>query len=787
MKAPTPRKPIITNDPKDPRLKAYGDSLKLYNRGVSEVRKKTYNSKGALPPVEKFNNRFSLKDFQEFNYENEGVSTTPFIKKSKNKPIGYYRIEGTAAAYKRPTTPVIYKKAEPVASVIETPKPVVSPKATVNTSKIPEQQVRMYPKGTIPRSTYDSVAKANPSLKMKLLEYDNQTPMLGTDDSDKMKKLLKGKIPKHKFGAFLGDNADALAGGAGLAADASGLLARKGKANVGLQTAQGALKGFQAGAALGPAGMIAGAAIGGISSLVGAKKQKEEMEEAMNQEALARKNAAIDSSNQTLTDYPVNGVEGVQYYKMGGRILKAPKFKTGGTMPNAEYEVEEGEVVQGDAQLEAGKHIATDMQVVKGDKHEEGGVGGIGGERVFSDTSKLPSFLKDVMKDNGITLSGNPTYAEVAEKLGTKKGNLQKKLASGYKPSMNTAKIAGQKLEQLLDTLFQIQEVTKPVTTEEKQSFRYGGVPGDDEPVSSVYKRVTGMDWKTARAQGLTDGTATRNLALRDSLLNREANMGKILPNAKTTSLTGLGSPDLFASTTKVSDTILPATGGNYVPKQTGLSKVGDFLNENQGEVANAGSYLANLASIKNLDTDVKVNYMSAPKFNYTDRSGLAKEENQRAFRTATQALGSTSRTVNASNTGALFAETLDNNSNISNTENSRRDNYVENFNNRTDRISAMNTQISNQASDQRRELRNSKNVFLPQQARTAFLQGVMGNAAMKSAKDLDITKAKLTALGGDENGVLLAKAKQNGFDNVNDWIDNLFKAKKKKLMTNGK
>ena len=55
---------------------------------------------------------------------------------------------------------------------------------------------------------------------------------------------------------------------------------QNGNVSIGGSTAQGALKGFSAGAALGPIGMIGGAAIGGLTSLLQAKQQQKAQEEA---------------------------------------------------------------------------------------------------------------------------------------------------------------------------------------------------------------------------------------------------------------------------------------------------------------------------------------------------------------------------------------------------------------------------------------------------------------------------------------------------------------------------
>lgn len=85
---------------------------------------------------------------------------------------------------------------------------------------------------------------------------------------------------KEGLGTFVKNNADPIATGANAIADISETFAREGKANVGLRTGQGALKGAAMGMQVGgPIGAAAGLAIGGLTSFIGANKEKREMRE----------------------------------------------------------------------------------------------------------------------------------------------------------------------------------------------------------------------------------------------------------------------------------------------------------------------------------------------------------------------------------------------------------------------------------------------------------------------------------------------------------------------------
>jgi len=94
---PKPKKPIITNNPKDPRIKKYNDSLTVYNKGLDLI-KSTPTLVKDITPIDKITAK-SLN--------------TNFNIKSNILPIGQYRNDSGTPAFKKPTTPVVYKKPTP--------------------------------------------------------------------------------------------------------------------------------------------------------------------------------------------------------------------------------------------------------------------------------------------------------------------------------------------------------------------------------------------------------------------------------------------------------------------------------------------------------------------------------------------------------------------------------------------------------------------------------------------------------------------------------------------------
>lgn len=420
------------------------------------------------------------------------------------------------------------------------------------------------------------------------------------------------------------------------------------------------------------------------------------------------------------------------------------KKAEGGTLAGtpAEYEAESGETIQGNPQLEAGTQLASDMYQVNGDTHENGGTMGAGGERVFSDRLKISPQLAEILKEAKIGVSPNATYAEATNKIGKIKGKMEDKLDSNFTPSVNTAKKMIDRLDQASDLLFQDQEMQKQAS--QAPTYAKGGrIPKYDGGGTPPY----------------TDATPYNPNAGLNTYMNINTwNPNQPWANEPTLSATRpdtFESPDTFAQNTlekefsPVTPDVHPSFGSKF------LEGVSDFADQNKGQITNFATYLANKGSINQLDTSVKRNYLSAPVYSYVNRSGQAISQNQQMLRSSLRALSGTSQGVNASNAGALYASTLNNNSKINNDENLRQDAYNENYNNRADRVNEFNTVTQNQANDSQRDLNNNKNVVLPLQARNAWLAGVMGNDKVKADSSTAKAKMMTTLLANDTNGVM--------------------------------
>ena len=114
---------IITNNPNDPRLKAYNDSLKTYQL-ADAVQRDYFNGKSGTPiPFSKKPQFSSANAFIEGAYgdytintgTNVGAELNRLAKRSKIKPYGQYVSpkglgDQLPAYYKKPVQPVVYQK-----------------------------------------------------------------------------------------------------------------------------------------------------------------------------------------------------------------------------------------------------------------------------------------------------------------------------------------------------------------------------------------------------------------------------------------------------------------------------------------------------------------------------------------------------------------------------------------------------------------------------------------------------------------------------------------------------
>lgn len=170
------------------------------------------------------------------------------------------------------------------------------------------------------------------------------------------------------------------------------------------------------------------------------------------------------------------------------------------------------------------------------------------------------------------------------------------------------------------------------------------------------------------------------------------------------------------------------------------LDKVGDVIDNYGSDIMNVASFIGNQSSINKMKAP-QFNLAPAPRYNYTDRSGLAKYENSLAGKYATKALTNTSAQGRTAQAAQIHAQQIAGNNQINQQENMRRDAYNENYNTRVLQNDYTNTDILNRQADINTQVGNEK-LALSTQNRNTLNQGIIANDASRRAEDLDRQKA---------------------------------------------
>lgn len=278
----------------------------------------------------------------------------------------------------------------------------------------------------------------------------------------KKKSVFKKKLPKYSKGAKLAPAIGTLVG-----------------AGIGTAIAPGV--GTQIGATLGGS---AGSVVGGM----------------MEDDGLA--NPMTPATQFVSPTYPTRGVD-------------VRSFPMGGLLPY-DYEVEKGEVVEGNAQLEGNQatQLSSNFQLVEGKTHANGGVKGAGGERVFSDRStvspevinQLSEYIKVPNRKSGYT------HAELQKIIAKKFGDAEYNSKVGRdKISQNTANMNAKMMELAGDIIFQDQE-------NQKEEFEMGKVKGS--PFKRKYQ--TGGDIELPLDSAYLNNLSPRAAAEAMKILGRE-------------------------------------------------------------------------------------------------------------------------------------------------------------------------------------------------------------------------------------------------------------------------
>lgn len=630
-------------------------------------------------------------------------------------------------------------------------------KENPNTYKTNTNQQKYKYGGKLPKYEYGSIIKNPNSLQNGLDKYVTPQAL------NSVIKNNTGTIPTSNPSNSNGFNnyAGVASMGLGLAGSAlENLNAKPDKVNKGASIGAGALKGASTGLALGGAagtvipgignavggavGAAAGAIAGGITGLVKANKRQRLIDQNIRSNQTAFNTMQADRSAnlyRQLNPY---------VYKFGGNLNFAP-----------EYEVEKGEVVQGDAILQEGKQIANGLQEVNGKTHEKGGSFGAGGDRVFS---------------NSISLNGQ-TPAQMAKAIGSKIKKFEPDLTSKDFMKRKTAEVMTQKLTGKLDEVFANQESAKNIP-----KYKYGGnIPkmADggyvDEKREAIKRRIKTLDnylKANTKRQALAgsdpkDALRAERAQLQAQLDNPAIWTGQVFNPLDTTknvlypTRPNLGPTENVAWTNNLNEAVVKGNRPTLpVKKISGANKTASPFKRNSFDVSEidntispnttnrlasglSGSqiqvpttaknnnssttvtqsnkpkidptlvtglglagigYLNNAANINRMNTDVAMNQVASPYYNYADRSRVSRANLNSV---ASNILNNPN--ITPAQKQAMFARYAGGINQINDQENANRFAYDTDFNNRDFQIRAQNNAIVNQAINQRTTNQNNQ------------------------------------------------------------------------------
>lgn len=512
---------------------------------------------------------------------------------------------------------------------------------------------------------------------------------------------------------------------------------------------EGAAKGAAMGSMFGPIGMGVGAGIGGA---IGGITTKLENDETKKKIAEANKkftalNVDNAKSNQELVEAQGFKSEGQQYatmFKKGGVI---PKYKNGAVINNPEYEVEGNEVVQGQAKLEGENQLSSDMVKAVGPSHENGGVMGKGGDRVFSDRLKPSKDFTETLKTFKVNIPTKFTYAQVAEKLGKMKGKYEDNVKSPNPVTHRTAKVMLDRVDSFIEATFQEQEISKQ-DNEMKTKYAKGGKLPKYYKGSKINPKFTEIN------------PDEQDFSVPDELNYGKADVSKFnqLPlgitrpdNKLNISEFGTNFNKYISPENLTMNNIGNATSSKEVFSKPNINS--DYANVGQG--INLGTYLSNLNTIDKQQTNInritaKPNLIKAPKFLNLAKYNISKEAN---------ALNKdiTSKSGNIQDTFARRASINATAMDKLNEATQAQANVDLDVNNR-------NTGIMNDYKNRKAENENADMIDrlqgenakkrLKQDANNSFLSGVMGNVASNRAYKTDEAKMILESMKDGNRGV---------------------------------
>ncbi len=574
-----------------------------------------------------------------------------------------------------------------------------------------------------------------------------------------------------------------------------GVLGTGAFAALGLPPQLGTLIGSQVGGLLDPGGLF-----GGDSPEEKAAKLLEQQREQ--QSGLLKS----QDDQRRLNAYPTFGVRGATVFANGGimptnrtlrdELLVPPRAGTVQDLSGNVAKFEGRTHGEGGIPLDANQDglaevEVEDQEVIKDDK-------------IFSDRLRVPDFVIDRIKNAGVTIKPGATFAEVAEKLGRVKGKFEEKLESRDPAIISTGKIMTQRIDDLMEGIFQVQETNKPLESNTQQ-LAHGGMVSSKlgkfghlipmEP-DTMHKLVDGGTLSTSKAKEILQHGSVRGHDLSDK---QKRFFGAIAGGSPATSLQGGGFVPLRFGQNFQDIPTLGNTGfsssllgnnqfaggfaesdsnevGDFTSGLSGLFEpktgVGRFIDRGAGSIAGALQFLGNERSINKLVTNVPPVLAPVPRDQFVDRSGLAKAEAQSLVQTGLTNLGRTG-IVNRGAASSIIGQGINASSRIANAENIRRDQFESRLRDQQTRVNALNVGAANRGNAMNAARINDQ-IALRVQNRGALTQGIVGNVFANQQRDQTNKALAIRAFQSGDRGTINRMARDLGFDTTEGFLRSL-------------
>lgn len=501
-----------------------------------------------------------------------------------------------------------------------------------------------------------------------------------------------------------------------------------------------------------------------------------------------------------------------------------------------DYNVEGKEVVEGNnVQLDNQEKLASDMTMAKGPTHEQGGVDGKGGERVYSNRLKPNEDIIKLLKSVGVNPNQAKTYAQAAETIGRRQKRYEDKLSSEDRITSSTGKMMLSRIEQAKDMLYKDQQIQNGESqgTPAGATMRYGGYVRK-RPVYPDGGELKGLknkwDYNTNTYASDYDpfalvnqepqplgmvGLNSTNFAPKYDHYSMNPELAPVYNRPSNTSvnrnrITSTGSMQMTGTPNRektTSDQGSMTTGNNDITRNNYSDVSGDSSQDSQdsqnklakyagliGPAINTLGYLNNLSDVNKLETNINPQYATPSYKRYYDRSGVGLNNNRIALNTAIRGVRSSSSRNANTNIANMIGQITDANNNVINNENLRRDT-----------IEGNNVDVANNYGIYRANTANQfavdnlgrRNELIPTRiaARNAYLDATMKqirenrdtqflNDSSDANAEMNVAQMKLSIMA-NQNGVADALASKYGIkgatpEEVYDrWIRENFVYKK--------